>query len=99
MREALVKRGPIAVGFEITHDFTTYKSGIYHENKTSSTTNKFEETSHAVLVVGYGTDEASKMKYWIVKNSWGEQGYFRIRRGKDDLHIESMAAEATPIPY
>ncbi len=62
----------------------------------------FQLTNHAVLIVGYGTDTKSNEDFWIVKNSWGdgwgENGYFRIRRGVDECGIESMATEATPIP-
>ena len=43
------------------------------------------ETDHAILVVGYGTDPVSKMDYWLIKNSWGtnwgKNGYLVLQRG------------------
>ena len=44
------------------------------------------EMSHAVAIVGYGISEEGT-KYWLVKNSWGESwgenGYMRIKRDVD----------------
>lgn len=61
----------------------------------------FELCDHAVLVVGYGADARTGEKYWIVKNSWGtgwgENGYFRIRRGNDECAVESLVFESFPI--
>ena len=42
------------------------------------------------MIVGYGIEKG--MKYWLVKNSWGdnwaEGGFFKIRRGTNECGIE-----------
>jgi len=51
---------------------------------------------HGVLAVGFGTDPASKLDYYIVKNSWGatwgEAGYIRLVRGIDQCGISDAAS-------
>nr|XP_003219399.1 PREDICTED: dipeptidyl peptidase 1 [Anolis carolinensis] len=102
MKLELVKHGPMAVAFEVYSDFMHYRGGIYHHTGLMDPFNPFELTNHAVLLVGYGTDPETGEPFWIVKNSWGpawgEQGYFRIRRGTDECAIESIAVASTPIP-
>eukprot|EP01052_Picozoa_sp_SAG31_P019590 SAG31_NODE_1435_length_8356_cov_148.657503_2_plen_379_part_00 len=104
MMTELAKGGPIAVGITVPASFEAYRSGIYAETTIERAARLagdikdagFEPTGHAVLVVGYGTENGTK--YWRVKNSWGrhfgETGYFRVRRGTDEIAIESMAMSA-----
>jgi len=99
MKEEIYRHGPIAVGFEVLDDFRYYKGGIYRHTGLKSEVNQvgngFEVTNHAVTIVGYGHCDKENADYWIVKNSWGDQwgeeGYFRILRGVDEVAIESMA--------
>lgn len=104
MKKALVENGPVSVSFEVYNDFMMYKSGVYHHTGLVETEDfePFEETNHAVLLVGYGHDSELGEDYWTIKNSWGpgwgEDGFFRIRRGVDECAIESIAVEAVPIP-
>lgn len=104
MKVQLVKNGPMSVSFEVLDDFFQYKGGIYHHTglgRNLGKFNPFQLTNHAVLLVGYGADGTTGEKFWIVKNSWGENwgenGYFRIRRGTDEVSIESLAVESFPI--
>uniref|UniRef100_A0A8C5QEC6 Dipeptidyl peptidase 1 n=1 Tax=Leptobrachium leishanense TaxID=445787 RepID=A0A8C5QEC6_9ANUR len=101
MKYELLMGGPLAVAFEVYDDFLHYSSGIYHHTGLQDKFNPFQLTNHAVLLVGYG-HETTGEKYWIVKNSWGtewgENGFFRIRRGNNECAIESIAVAAKPIP-
>eukprot|EP00591_Stephanopyxis_turris_P006976 CAMPEP_0195521682 /NCGR_PEP_ID=MMETSP0794_2-20130614/19168_1 /TAXON_ID=515487 /ORGANISM="Stephanopyxis turris, Strain CCMP 815" /LENGTH=336 /DNA_ID=CAMNT_0040651291 /DNA_START=74 /DNA_END=1082 /DNA_ORIENTATION=- len=92
MMAEIYARGPIACGVDAT-PLHTYDGGIF-----SDTTHK--SINHIISVVGWGTDTSSDQKYWIVRNSWGEYwgelGYFRLEKGKNELGIESECAWATP---
>ncbi|XP_069977054.1 dipeptidyl peptidase 1-like [Penaeus vannamei] len=102
MLQALVEKGPLPVGYMVYDDFRNYEGGIYHHTGFKNDFNPLEATSHAVLLVGYGVDSTTGEKYWTCKNSWGadwgEDGFFRIRRGTNECSIESMAFDATVIP-
>jgi len=96
MMEEIYTSGPTVVSFEVYSDFFGYSGGIYSHSKLKSNVNPWEETNHSVLCVGWGVENG--VKYWIAKNSWGkswgEKGFFRIKRGNDECAFESMACRA-----
>ena len=80
LKNELYHNGPVSVAFRVQSDFMKYKSGVYHSDDCP---NGQHDVNHAVLAVGYGTQDG--MDYWLVKNSWseswGNEGYFKIQRG------------------
>ncbi|XP_039459031.1 procathepsin L-like [Oreochromis aureus] len=89
LKEAVATVGPVSVAVNVQDSFRFYTSGVYDEPGCSSTI-----LNHAVLVVGYGTENGHD--YWLVKNSWGrgwgEMGYIKMSRNKyNQCGIASVA--------
>ncbi|XP_066992744.2 cathepsin L [Anabrus simplex] len=87
LKEAVANVGPVSVAMNAGLDsFGYYASGIYYD---ADCKGQYWYLNHAVLVVGYGTEDGSD--YWIVKNSWGddwgESGYFRISTKNNNCGI------------
>ncbi|XP_074595650.1 cathepsin B-like cysteine proteinase 3 [Brevipalpus obovatus] len=76
--------GPVQAGFDVYADFLSYKSGVY---KVES---KDKIGYHSAKLIGWGTEDG--VPYWLAANSWGtswgDGGFFKIRRGFNESHIE-----------
>ena len=94
MKEFLYEKGPLSIVLNAT-PLQTYVQGIFDSNNTRCPSSGI---NHSALLVGYGTDLATGLDYWIVKNSWGkvwgENGYFRIRRGNEVCGINCYVITA-----
>ncbi|CAJ0953468.1 unnamed protein product, partial [Mesorhabditis belari] len=97
MVDFIANKAPFAFCMMICEDFFGYESGVY------DSTNCTEDNAvggHAVAVMGYGTTDTG-IDYWLVRNSWGptwgEDGYFKIRRGTNVAGCEDSNV-AGPIP-
>eukprot|EP00349_Pseudokeronopsis_sp_Brazil_P008591 CAMPEP_0202968126 /NCGR_PEP_ID=MMETSP1396-20130829/13284_1 /ASSEMBLY_ACC=CAM_ASM_000872 /TAXON_ID= /ORGANISM="Pseudokeronopsis sp., Strain Brazil" /LENGTH=344 /DNA_ID=CAMNT_0049694059 /DNA_START=131 /DNA_END=1165 /DNA_ORIENTATION=+ len=81
---AIATVGPLAVNVDAS-TWHAYAGGVYDGCGDSNTPS---DINHVVVLVGYGVDEATNQKYWLVRNSWsaswGEQGYIRLLRTDDD---------------
>ncbi|XP_034477321.1 cathepsin L-like [Drosophila innubila] len=76
-----VAKGPVVA--VISRDaFRFYKKGVFHNPKCS------KSPDVSVLIVGYGTCENCG-DYWLLKTSlgtsWGEKGYMKIARNRNNI--------------
>ena len=101
MQRELLAHGPFEVAYSVFSDFAHYRSGVYQR---SSVAFPFPIGGHAVRLIGWGeevTAQNETIPYWLCANSWspawGEEGFFRIRRGTNEAAIETTPAAGLPL--
>lgn len=111
MMKEIYQNGPVVVALNASPDLYYYSTGVFITNPTKNLKQSNERddikpwmyTNHAVVCVGWGEaeHEGNLLKYWVLKNSWGEdwgeKGYFKFLRGKNLAGIENQAVFANPI--
>ncbi|GFR67076.1 cathepsin B [Elysia marginata] len=92
MRE-LYYHGPVTATFTVYSDFPSYKSGVYTHRHGPSL------GGHAVKLLGWGTENG--LDYWLAANSWntnwGDQGFFKIAKGRNECGFESYIVTGLPL--
>mgnify|MGYP006164946929 CR=1 FL=1 len=93
---AAISKGPVSVAIEANEDvFHLYKSGVIDDASCG------KNLDHGVLAVGFGNDPTTGLAYYKVKNSWGstwgESGYVRLVRGKDQCGVADSASFPTGV--
>ena len=77
IKQELYNNGPTELAFTVYQDFMSYESGVYKHTTGS------QLGGHAVILRGWGHDDASGLDYWLCANSWGprwgDNGYFKIQ--------------------
>ena len=77
----------------MTPEFEKYSGGIFRD------TTNCTEMDHEISIAGYGTDKVHG-DYWIGRNSWGtywgENGWFKLSKGSNNLGVETDCVWATP---
>ena len=93
MMKEIYENGSIEGTFTVYEDFFDYKSGIYQHITGASL------GGLAIKIIGWGITDTG-IKYWTVANcwgtNWGERGFFRIIRGKNECGIEEVANTGIP---
>jgi len=82
----IMRHGSASASYSVYSDFPAYESGVYRR------TNGTEFLGgHAVKLLGWGVENGED--YWLLANSWGttwgENGFFKIRRGVNECGIEA----------
>ena len=85
LMNAIAKTGPVAVSVAAS-PWKSYESGVFQMDGGFTEDNL--DVNHAVVMVGYGTDEDTGLDYFLIRNSWkptwAEHGYIRLLRTDPD---------------
>ena len=93
--QEIYKWGPVASAFKVYPDFYTFDAN----NEIYEWDGKGEPVGgHAIEITGWG--EENGKKYWQIENSWGsdwgDKGFFKMVRGKNNCGIEYNVVTAIP---
>ncbi len=92
VKSFLYSTGPLAIALN-ADPLQFYNGGIIDADANDCDP---QGLNHGVTLVGYGSENGTD--YWIVKNSWGsgwgEDGYFRMARGKGTCGINTYVVSA-----
>ena len=98
-----LEQGPVIVPMVAVKTFSfLYRCGIYYSTNYDHFVLFYTDPDnwlwHAVELVDYGTTTEG-IDFWVIKNSWGddwgEDGYFRIRRGDPIMSTMYFAPNLT----
>lgn len=93
--DALNRNLTVYATMEVRSDFFNYRCGVFCDDP-------IQQINHAVEIVDYSQSNFPGSPYWVVKNSWGttwgEGGYFRIARNRQQLTGFLTIATCTETP-
>jgi len=76
-----LRRGPIAVAFEVTDKCQQYRGGVFKDTSCRG------QPNHAVTMVGYNSQSFAIKNSW--GGGWGDQGYIYMSRNHDNCGLYS----------
>jgi len=106
MMKDLLRNGVVNGELQVPQAFSLYKSGVLSsqnmdQNNSGEITDKdqddygiaWQKLNHSITIIGWGVEEGTGTKYWILNNSygpkWGNNGRFWVKRGVNEFGIES----------
>jgi hypothetical protein len=91
--------GPIVAGYKVTQSFMDFfkdpnnAKKVFTQDFVDAYANDKDLGGHAIVIAGWGVDEDTGIKYWLIRNSWGtgwgDQGWFRMERGINFMGVGS----------